>query len=262
MVKLSLAVQSVTLLLGFSAYALFLLWILRCHKLTYRSLQRLLGFLQWLLAPSSLYSTFLASSYKLLLQPSLPPILPRAIWVSLLIACLGALCPLRSRSLPPPLCMPLMYCDAAPFSTFFLSGCVRPFSFAMAVACPAWISSQQGAELYAIFSCARQAVLRGLSHVCIITDNEAAYHTVLSGRVGAARHWDRIRILRRINRLCITSELHLQIALTPSKANAADAFSRFPTHSPQTPTVLSFPLLLHPPCVRRASVVTRFWWSF
>ena len=188
------------------------------------------GYLQWLLAPSSLLSPFLASAYRLLHVGPLPRLLPRNIWFSLLVAVLGSAVPLHARAFPPPLCMPLMYCDAAPVSGGFRAACVRLASFALSTRTPSWISSQQGAELYAIFCCLRQTVFRRLSHVCVVVDNTAAYYTVLSGKA-SARNWDRVRLLRRINRLCISNHLHVQLALTPSAANPADPFLRSEEHS-------------------------------
>ena len=75
---------------------------------------------------------------------------------------------------------------------------------------------------YMPFFCSiRQAALRGLSHICVVGDDEAAFHTVKSGRV-SGRVWARVRLLRRINRICASSQLHLQLALTPSASNPAD----------------------------------------
>ena len=51
-------------------------WALRTRKLTFKALQKCLGTLQWLLSPASTFSPFLASSYALLRQPTLPCILP------------------------------------------------------------------------------------------------------------------------------------------------------------------------------------------
>ena len=227
------------------AYALLHLWLLRCNRLSYRSLQRLLGFLQWLHAPSSFYAPFLASAYQLLHKDRLPTLLPRNVWCSLLVACLGAALPLKGRPLPPPLCMPLMFCDAAPSSEGFLAACIRPCSFAVAVPTPPWIQSQQAAELYAVFSCIRQAAIHRLSHVCVVVDNEAAYHTVKSGKA-SGRHWERVRLLRRINRMCVTHHIHVELALTPSASNAADVFSRFHDHHPDSCPVLALPHVLNP----------------
>ena len=100
---------------GRVAYALASLWALRCYRLSYRALQRLLGYFQWLLAPSSLYSTFLASAYAHLQQRRLPKLLPRNIWLSLLVACLGAAIPFIRRPLPH-----LCVCRCTLFPTPFL----------------------------------------------------------------------------------------------------------------------------------------------
>ena len=231
---------------------------MRCCRFSFRTLQKLLGYLQWLLAPSSLSSPFLVSGYLVLQCPSLPSLLPRRIWTSLLISCLTALRPLHCRPSPPPLCMPLMYCDAAPSPQGFVAACLRPFSFALAVATPPWVESQQTAELYCLFSCLRQAAVSGLSHVCVVVDNEAAYHTVLSGRV-SGRPWARVRLLRRINRLCLVHKLQVQLALTYSASNPADPFSRYYEHLPSTPPILALPHCLVPKLRRGSLAISRFW---
>ena len=241
------------------AYALLHLWSLRCCQLSFRRLQRLLGFLQWLLSPSSLSAPFMSSSYQLLQQAHLPTLLPRHIWFSLLVSCLSAARPLTCRALPPPVCMPLMFCDAAPLPSGFMAACLRPLSFALAVPTPSWVRSQQTAELYSVFCCLRQAVLSGLSHVCVVVDNEAAYHTVKSGKVSGSV-WARVRLLRRINRLCLAHNLHVQLALTASKHNPADHFSRYLSLPPLDPPFLAAVHSLSPQLRLPTSAITRFWW--
>jgi hypothetical protein len=154
--------------------------------------------------------------------------------------------------------MPIMFCDAAPTSSGFVAACVRPFSFALAVPTPDWVASQQTAELYSVFCCLRQAVVSGLSHVCVVVDNEAAYHSVLSGRV-SGRVWARVRLLRRINRLCLIHNLQVQLALTPSASNPADPFSRYHTLHLSSPPILASPLSLVPNLRRPSPAISRFW---
>ena len=96
--------------------------------------------------------------------------------------------------------MPLMYCVLDLSHRGLIAACLRPLSLAIAVHTPSWVESQQTAELYGIFCCLRQAALSGLTHVCVVTDNEAAYHTVNSGKV-SGRVWARVRLLPRIIRL-------------------------------------------------------------
>ena len=138
------------------AHAIQHLWSLRCRRLSFRGLQRLLGYLQWLLTPSSFCAPFLASSYSLLQQTSLPILLPMSMFRSLLTACFSSSASLTCRPSPPACCMPVMFCDAAPFSGGYIA--------------PLWVESQQTAELYASFCSIRQAALRGLSHVCVVGD--------------------------------------------------------------------------------------------
>ena len=212
-----------------------------------------------MIAPSSLSAPFLVSGYRLLLAPSMPSLLPRRIWSSLLLSCLSSLRPLTCRPSPPPMCMPLMYCDAAPFSSGFVAACLRPLSFALAVHTPPWVESQQTAELYSVFCCLRQAVAVGLSHVCVVCDNEAAYHNVKSGRV-SGRVWARVRLLRRINRLCLSHKLHVQLALTYSASNPADPFSRYHEHPPFAPPILALASCLSPQLRLPTPALSRFWW--
>jgi hypothetical protein len=167
------------------ARALLHLWSLRCSHLTFRRLQRLLGFMQWLRAPVSYAAPFLSSAYALLRSPNIPTILPRAIWRSLLHALLMCMTPVRGRPLPPPLTMPLIFCDAAPFGSSFLVGVCKLGSFASVAQTPAWVRSMQQAEMYALFHTLRQIVHHRLSMACVVTDNAGTFYTVATGRCSA-----------------------------------------------------------------------------
>ncbi len=114
------------------------LWLLRCLRFSFRSLARLLGHLQWLCAPASTCAPFLASAYALLHTTSRPILLPRNIWRALATACLTSLLPLSRRPIPPPTCMPLVYCDAAltPSGRYAVS-CFKRSFFATHVTAPA-----------------------------------------------------------------------------------------------------------------------------
>ena len=206
------------------------LWFLRCAAFSPRSLQCILGSLQWLCSPSSLSSPYFASSYALL-QRSPPPLLAlECVAVTSFRLC--ALRPLHRNPFPPPVCMLLLFCDAAPISpSQYRVACFKRNSFATSARAPAWVKSQQTAELYAIFHSLRQASLRHFSHICLVTDTSAAYFTALHGRC-TSTHWPRVRILRRINRVCLESNIQLQLAVTLSEHNPADTFSRF---APITP---------------------------
>ena len=108
------------------------LWLLRCHSFSFRSLQRLLGQLQWLCSPVSQCAPFLASAYGLLQTcEARPALLPRQIFRSLLYACISCLIPLRRCALPPAMSMPVFYYDAAqtPSGRFAVS-CFQRDSFA------------------------------------------------------------------------------------------------------------------------------------
>ena len=151
--------------------------------------------------------------------------MPRHIWTSLLTAWFGAIPALHPRRLPLPFTMPIVYTDAAPGDCSFVIASCKPRAFATSAPAPPWVRSQQSAELYAVFHTLRQLVLRSYTHACIVVDNAASYYTVLSGRVSCACP-ERLRIVRRINRLCIQSHFQFQLALVRSENNAADHFSR------------------------------------
>ena len=89
-------------------------WALRTRRLTFRALQKCLGTLQWLLSPASPFSPFLASSYALLRQHTLPHLLPRHIWVSLLQAALATATPFHSRLFAPPSPCPWFFATQRP----------------------------------------------------------------------------------------------------------------------------------------------------
>ena len=236
------------------------LWFPRCVAFSPRSLQRLLGSLQWLCSPSSLSSPYFASSYALLQRSPPPLLLPWNVRRSLLFACLYVLRPLHRNPFPSPVCIPMLFCDAAPVSpsqyrvTWFTRN-----SFATSARAPAWVKSKQTAELYAIFHSLRQASLRHFSHICLVTDNSAAYFTALHGRC-TSTHWPRVRILRRINRVCLESNIQLQLAVTLSEHNPADTFSRFAPTTPLQCVVESLSRSNTLFLTRFSHPVVRFWW--
>ena len=237
------------------------LWLLRCLRFSFRSLARLLGHLQWLCAPASTCAPFLASAYALLHTTSRPIILPRNIWRALATACLTSLLPLSRRPIPPPTCMPLVYCDAALTpSGRYAASCFKQSSFATHVTAPAWVTNQQTAELYAVFHSSRQLLLRNLTHACLVVDNSSAYVTTLFGKCSPF-HWARLRVLRRTNRVCVESQLQIQLALTPSLHNAADPFSRFSPTAPLLCAPLADTRSSVPNLSRVSASIPRFWWS-
>jgi len=98
-----------------------------------------------------------------------------------------------------------------------------------------------------------QSLLRGLTSVCILTDNQA-YHTLLYGRI-SGRNSARLRILRRINRLIFQYKCNLQIMWIPTSDNLADAFSRLSTsysYPNQSINIL--------PCISTCRTIKRYWW--
>ena len=115
--------------------------------------------------------------------------------------------------------MQIVNTDAAPVDSFFVVASCKLQAFATAPN-PRWVRSQQSVELYAVFHTLLQLILRS----CIVVDS-AAYQTVVSDRVSSL-YFDRIRIMRGINRLCTDANFQFRMALVPSKLNAADPFIR------------------------------------
>ena len=139
--------------------------------------------------------------------------------------------------------MPPIFVDAAPTAhhTFIIST-YRPHSHATSITAPGWIYSQQDAELYAVFHAIRQASLRHMSYLCIMTDNFSVFHTITSCRVSCTAS-SRARILRQILRTCLASGIRLQTVRIPSQLNPADAFSR-PSRIDTRPSLATHPFFL------------------
>ena len=132
----------------------------------------------------------------------------------------------------------------SPPTTLFKVASIKPHSYATAATAPTWIKDQQTAELYSVFHGLRQGLIRGIIHICIITDNMGTYHTLSSGKISA-----------RITRLIYQYRANAQVMWVPTADNLADAFSRSLT--PQQP----------PPCephylpyIHTCRNLKRFWW--
>jgi hypothetical protein len=135
-----------------------------------------------------------------------------------------------------------VFSDAAPSFSSFVVGCSHKSSFATTAPTPHWLKSVQDAELYGVFHALRQCSLQKFSHICLLTDNLGVYHTLSSGRVSAFS-FIRARILRRIVRVCLQSQISFQVAWVPSEYNAADFFSRPLQYTPEH--TLCFSRVLH-----------------
>lgn len=183
--------------------------------------------------------------------------LPFPITYSILNALLTALLPTFPRKLPPPLTMPIVFTDAAqvPFSPYYR---VHPHTYATATLAPAWVRTQQQAELYGAFHGIRQAILRGLCYLCLVTDNSGVYCTLKYGKI-SARCPTRLRILRRIYRLLYQSQCKIQLLLIPLSKNIADPFSRGLLQPPLPHSVYDNTV----PYIRYCHTPTRLWchWS-
>jgi hypothetical protein len=237
--------------------ALFLaIWRLRTVRSSPRSILRILGSIQWLATPFSLLGPLLAPLYQYLHHSSYAERLPLRTWAFLLTAFFHVFLPVLPRKTPPPCTMPIFYTDAAPYKERFLVSALRQSTFATSVQCPQWIWNQQLAELYGAFHTLRQAALRGFTYICLVTDNAAVYYSLASFRVSSYAY-TRARILRRILRLCLHSNLRIQLVLVPSLFNAADSFTR-----PDTTSVTS--KLQYPPTMDRSykytAVIPSLWY--
>ena len=157
-------------------------------------------------------------------QTNLPSHQSFPITYTILNVLLTALLPTFPRKLPPPLTMTIVFTDAAqvPFSPYYRVASTHPHTYATATLAPAWVRTQQQAELYGGI---RQAILRGLCYLCLVTDNSGVYCTLKYGKI-SARCPTRLRILRRIYRLLYQSQCKIQLLLIPLSKNIADPFSR------------------------------------
>ena len=221
---------------------------LRAFHCSFRSIQRVLGSLQWVAAPFSPVGPWLSPVYHFLFTITHQHIIPLRTLAFLVTAFLYTLIPPRPRRSLLPCVTPPLYVDAAPYKQTFLVSAYKHRSFSTTIQTPNWITTQQEAELYAIFHGLRQALLQNYSSIAIFTDNSSAYYTILHGRVSSS-HPIRARILRRIYRLCLRYSLTLQLVWIPSKLNPADIFSRPMTSfqlSALQQTQLPTPFTTHP----------------
>ena len=223
-----------------------------------RRLLRLLGFLQWASRPASEIGIFLPALYHLTRRHRFPRFLPLPLWQPILQACILIALPAQIYSHPPPLTFPPFFVDAAPQTPLFRVGTNHDSRCVTSCLAPPWVSTQNQAEMYAVFHCLRQAGLRKHSYICVITDSTATFFALLSGRA-SANHPVFLRVLRRIWRIVHEFGLKVAVALVSSENNAADAPSRL--HQ------LPLPLILHR-CTRlsalerhfsHAHVIPRFW---
>ena len=207
------------------AQVLLAIWALRTVSCSSRSLQRVLGSLQWLACLHSLIGPWPAPLYQFLFNARCDDVLPLRQWCFLLTTFLLTLVPVNPRPVPPPATMPPLFIDAAPCGNSFIVACHRPHSSATVVQTPDWVATQQDAELYGAFHAVCQCALRGLSHFCMYTDNIGVYYTLTTGGVAASSPV-RARICRRFLRTCLAHSLQLQVGWVKGACNSADMFSR------------------------------------
>lgn len=146
-----------------------------------RRLLRLLGLLRWASRPASELGIFLPSLYHLSRRRHPPRFIPLQLWQTVLQACILTFLPASLSSPPMPLTLPPFFVDAAPQPPLFRVGTNYLSRSLTSCLAPAWVRSQNQAELYANFHCPRQAALRSHTHLCIITDSTAAYFALFTG---------------------------------------------------------------------------------
>ena len=154
--------------------------------------------------------------------------------------------------------MPTIFTDATPSAqrSCYRVASVRYQSYATSVYAPNWVTDQQSAELYAIFHGLRQACLRKLTYVCLVTDNSSAYFTLISGKI-SSKNRTRLRILRRIHRLIYQNNCQVQLMWIPLKLNLADPFSRSQNYLPVPTSFNPDEVLNH---LSTCQTLKRFWW--
>ena len=228
--------------------SLFLLDLSQCRILIL--ILRTLGLFSMAVLPSLEVAIFLALVYSLSRHSH--------IWQPLLQSFFLVQLPATTKAPPPPLTFPPVFVDAAPDPPFYRVGTNHNARILTAVRTPFWVRSQNQAELYGLFHCIRQAGLRKLTPLCLVTDSSASYFATLSGR-SSAHHTVFLRLLRRIWRTMHQFRIHLSLALTPSENNAADAVSRLHQLPPELSLTRSLELsaLEHP--FQHSAVVPRFW---
>ena len=91
--------------------------------------------------------------------------------------------------------------------------------------CPAWISTQQVAEMYGMSILVKFAISRRLPQVTMLQDNTQTIGGTINLRA-RTQHWKQQRILRTVVHRLRTSQLTLHVTWVPSHLQPADPLSR------------------------------------
>ena len=165
-------------------------------RLPSAAMERLLGKLCRLGRPNAGLGAFLAGAYASL-HKGLGLFgrgVAKGIATVLLFACIPQQAdPLGQCDSPPR----EVFADAAPEGFGFRVGIVGEKGFYRSQRCPAWVTSLQQAELFAVYLVAKLASYRGCAHVRIGSDSDVARSQVnaLRASVGSVAQQ---RILRRL----------------------------------------------------------------
>lgn len=195
-----------------------------------RKASRLLGKLIWLAQPRRRILPFLAGPYAALRHG--PPF-ARSTSPAFTRATLEALAMVfpawRSSCVPvdPPACAPRYFADAAqsPWGTFYV-GIWEHQMGSRFFPCPAWVSTQQAAELFAALKALSIAAFRRDLSMHLYIDNHAAIYSLLRGKARSPLI-PQNRILRRLCYLLQWSGLTAAVHYVPSQLNPADPLSRW-----------------------------------
>ena len=91
--------------------------------------------------------------------------------------------------------------------------------------CPAWVTTQQAAELWGTLVALDDAHAQRARRLVLVGDNMGALVQLLWGRAGAGRVQQQ-RILRRIAHRLRWTGLHVTLCWVQSELNPADSISR------------------------------------
>jgi hypothetical protein len=202
---------------------------------TRRKASRLLGKLIWLAQPRRRILPFLAGPYATLRYgPPYTRFTPPAFTRATLEALAMTLPAWRSCHSPehPANSAARYFADAAcsPWGVFFV-GVWEQRMGSRIFPCPAWVVTQQAAELFGAVKALSLAAFRKDRSCHLYLDNHAAIYSLLRGKARSPLI-PQNRILRRVSYLLHWSGLVAALHFVPSSLNPADPSSRWWSYAP------------------------------
>ena len=213
-----------------SLLRLFALALLCClYPLTDKRIDVLMGHLNWLFHPRPGYGLFSAGWYALRWNGERNKGYASPGLISALLDGVAICCPARCYPVPcsTPLLSPFFFTDAAEILDRFQIGIFSKLVGARFQLCPAWVRSQQTAELFGLLASIRLAFRLGMPFCTIVGDNLASMYTMLHFRPYRTVP-DTVPPIRSLFNMLWNRDFSIHLYYCPSILQPADPISRLP----------------------------------